>query len=92
MEGPLHERVVDQDHVVAALSNAVRISSAGLSNPILPAASFLFLGLSGVGKATGKSFCVLSHLSSQSIDRDGQRIPRWAKNWPHFCSMMSAVD
>lgn len=50
MEGALRERVVGQDHVVSAVSDAVRISRAGLQAPNRPVASFLFLGPTGVGK------------------------------------------
>ncbi|GLB41469.1 putative P-loop containing nucleoside triphosphate hydrolase protein [Lyophyllum shimeji] len=50
MEDVLRERVVGQDHVVAAISDAVRISRAGLQAPTRPVASFLFLGPTGVGK------------------------------------------
>ncbi|KAF6753367.1 P-loop containing nucleoside triphosphate hydrolase protein [Ephemerocybe angulata] len=50
MEDALRSRVVGQDHVVAAVSDAVRISRAGLQAPNRPVASFLFLGPTGVGK------------------------------------------
>ncbi|KAH8102550.1 P-loop containing nucleoside triphosphate hydrolase protein [Cristinia sonorae] len=50
MEDALKQRVVGQDHVVAAVSDAVRISRAGLQAPNRPIASFLFLGPTGVGK------------------------------------------
>ena len=50
MEGALRARVVGQDHVVRAVSDAVRISRAGLQAPTRPVASFLFLGPTGVGK------------------------------------------
>ncbi|EKM50823.1 uncharacterized protein PHACADRAFT_264334 [Phanerochaete carnosa HHB-10118-sp] len=50
MEDALKQRVVGQDHVVAAVSDAVRISRAGLQAPNRPVASFLFLGPTGVGK------------------------------------------
>ena len=50
MEGAIRERVVGQDHVVSAISDAVRISRAGLQAPNRPVASFLFLGPTGVGK------------------------------------------
>ncbi|KAI0760844.1 P-loop containing nucleoside triphosphate hydrolase protein [Irpex lacteus] len=50
MEDALRQRVVGQDHVVAAVSDAVRISRAGLQAPNRPVASFLFLGPTGVGK------------------------------------------
>ncbi|KAH9832468.1 P-loop containing nucleoside triphosphate hydrolase protein [Rhodofomes roseus] len=50
MEDTLRKRVVGQDHVVAAVSDAVRISRAGLQAPNRPVASFLFLGPTGVGK------------------------------------------
>jgi len=51
MEDVLRGRVVGQDHVVTAISDAVRMSRAGLQAPNRPVASFLFLGPTGVGKA-----------------------------------------
>lgn len=50
MEDFLHNRVVGQDEAVIAVSNAVRRSRAGLSDPNRPSGSFLFLGPTGVGK------------------------------------------
>ena len=50
MEESLHARVVGQDEAVVAVSNAVRRSRAGLSDPARPNGSFLFLGPTGVGK------------------------------------------
>ena len=50
MESFLHNRVVGQDEAVVAVSNAVRRSRAGLSDPNRPSGSFLFLGPTGVGK------------------------------------------
>ncbi len=50
MEDYLHARVVGQDEAVVAVSNAVRRSRAGLSDPNRPNGSFLFLGPTGVGK------------------------------------------
>ena len=50
MEDSLHGRVVGQDEAVTAVSNAVRRSRAGLSDPNRPNGSFLFLGPTGVGK------------------------------------------
>ncbi|MEN8291606.1 ATP-dependent chaperone ClpB [Acinetobacter radioresistens] len=50
MEEFLHNRVVGQDEAVIAVSNAVRRSRAGLSDPNRPSGSFLFLGPTGVGK------------------------------------------
>ena len=50
MEDALRARVVGQDNAVGAISDAVRISLAGLQAPTRPVASFLFLGLTGVGK------------------------------------------
>ena len=50
MEDALHARVVGQDEAVAAVSNAIRRSRAGLSDPNRPIGSFLFLGPTGVGK------------------------------------------
>jgi len=50
MEGHLHERVVGQDEAVTLVSDAIRRSRAGLSDPHRPYGSFLFLGPTGVGK------------------------------------------
>ncbi|HBF92972.1 MAG TPA: ATP-dependent chaperone ClpB, partial [Marinobacter adhaerens] len=50
MEEALHGRVIGQDEAVEAVSNAVRRSRAGLSDPNRPNGSFLFLGPTGVGK------------------------------------------
>ena len=50
MESRLHERVVGQDEALVAVSNAIRRSRAGLSDPNRPTGSFLFLGPTGVGK------------------------------------------
>ncbi|VAX39103.1 ClpB protein [hydrothermal vent metagenome] len=50
MEEHLRERVVGQDDALRAVSDAVRRSRAGLSDPDRPIGSFLFLGPTGVGK------------------------------------------
>ncbi len=50
MEERLHQRVVGQDEAVRMVSDAIRRSRAGLSDPNRPYGSFLFLGPTGVGK------------------------------------------
>ncbi|KQW67848.1 ATP-dependent chaperone ClpB [Methylibium sp. Root1272] len=50
MEVKLHERVVGQDEAIRAVSDSIRRSRAGLSDPNRPTGSFLFLGPTGVGK------------------------------------------
>ena len=50
MEEMLHARVVGQDEAIRVVSDAVRRSRAGLSDPDRPSGSFLFLGPTGVGK------------------------------------------
>ena len=50
MEERLHQRVIGQDEAVIAVSNALRRSRAGLSDPDRPIGTFLFLGPTGVGK------------------------------------------
>jgi ATP-dependent Clp protease ATP-binding subunit ClpB len=50
MEDELHRRVVGQEEAVSAVSDAIRRSRAGLSDPKRPNGSFLFLGPTGVGK------------------------------------------
>jgi ATP-dependent Clp protease ATP-binding subunit ClpB len=50
MEEGLHTRVVGQEEAIRSLSDAVRRSRSGLSDPNRPTGSFLFLGPTGVGK------------------------------------------
>ncbi|ACQ67242.1 ATP-dependent chaperone ClpB [Candidatus Hamiltonella defensa] len=50
MEENLHQQVIGQNEAVIAVSNALRRSRAGLSDPNRPIGSFLFLGPTGVGK------------------------------------------
>ncbi len=50
MEEALHQRVIGQDEPVVAVSEAIRRSRSGLSNPRRPIGSFIFLGPTGVGK------------------------------------------
>ena len=50
IEDKLHERLVGQDEAVTIISDAIRRSRSGLSEPNKPYGSFLFLGPTGVGK------------------------------------------
>ena len=50
MEDTLHERLIGQEEAVTAVSEAIRRSRSGLSNPRRPIGSFIFLGPTGVGK------------------------------------------
>lgn len=50
LETELHNRVIGQDEAIAAVSDAVRRSRAGLQDPKRPIGSFIFLGTTGVGK------------------------------------------
>src|SRR3990167_6681553 len=50
MEDALHQRVIGQHEAIVAVSNAIRRSRAGLSDPNRPNGSFLFRGPTGVGK------------------------------------------
>ena len=70
MEALLKERVVGQDEAVTVVSNAVRRSRAGLSDPKRPNGSFLFLGPTGVGKTElCKSLAEFLFDSEQSMIR-----------------------
>ena len=70
MEARLHERVVGQDEAVEAVSNALRRSRAGLSDPHRPIGSFLFLGPTGVGKTElAKALAEFMFDSEQAIVR-----------------------
>jgi len=50
MEEKLHERIVGQDEAITAVAKSVRRARAGLKDPRRPIGSFIFLGLTGVGK------------------------------------------
>ncbi|WP_340695918.1 AAA family ATPase, partial [Hydrogenobacter thermophilus] len=50
LEEELHKRVIDQEHAVKAVAEAIRRARAGLKDPKRPIATFLFLGPTGVGK------------------------------------------
>jgi len=50
MEERIHERMVDQEEAVKAVSEAIRRSRAGLKDPRRPIGTFMFLGPTGVGK------------------------------------------
>ncbi len=50
MEARLHERIVGQEEAIHAISDAIRRSRSGLSDPSRPIGSFIFIGPSGVGK------------------------------------------
>ena len=50
MEDRIHERLIDQEEAVFAISEAIRRSRAGLKDPRRPIGSFIFLGPTGVGK------------------------------------------
>ncbi len=50
MEERIHERLIDQQEAVVAISDAIRRSRAGLKDPRRPIGSFMFLGPTGVGK------------------------------------------
>ena len=50
LEERIHERVVGQDEAVTVISDAIRRSRSGLSDPNKPIGSFIFLGPTGVGK------------------------------------------
>ena len=68
--GIAQERVVGQDEAVTVVSNAVRRSRAGLSDPKRPNGSFLFLGPTGVGKTElCKSLAEFLFDSEQSMIR-----------------------
>jgi len=50
MEERLHQRIIDQEEAVTAVSEAIRRGRAGLKDPKRPIGSFIFLGPTGVGK------------------------------------------
>jgi ATP-dependent Clp protease ATP-binding subunit ClpB len=70
MEERLHDRVIGQEEAISAVSNALRRSRAGLSDPNRPIGSFLFLGPTGVGKTElAKALAEFMFDSDQAIVR-----------------------
>jgi ATP-dependent Clp protease ATP-binding subunit ClpB len=70
MEDRLHDRVIGQQEAIEAVSNALRRSRAGLSDPNRPIGSFLFLGPTGVGKTElAKALAEFMFDSEQAIVR-----------------------
>jgi ATP-dependent Clp protease ATP-binding subunit ClpB len=70
MEDRLHDRVIGQEEAISAVSNALRRSRAGLSDPNRPIGSFLFLGPTGVGKTElAKALAEFMFDSEQAIVR-----------------------
>jgi len=70
LEDELHKRVIDQDHAVKAVAEAIRRARAGLKDPKRPIASFLFLGPTGVGKTElSKSLAELLFGSEDALIR-----------------------
>jgi len=70
LESELHARVIGQDEAVAAVSNAVRQSRAGLSDPNRPIGSFIFLGPTGVGKTElARALAEFLYASEEAIIR-----------------------
>ena len=85
MEDTLRRRVVGQDDVLTSVSDAVRISRAGLQAPNRPVASFLFLGPTGVGKVT--YICWSNIVNDSYFSRRSCQ-----KLWRLSYSMMSRED
>ncbi len=65
LEAELHNRVVGQEEAISAISDAIRRSRAGLSDPKKPIGSFIFLGTTGVGKTE-----LAKALASYLFDKD----------------------
>ena len=67
LEEELHRRVIAQDEAIAAVSDAVRRSRAGLQDPKRPIASFIFLGTTGVGKTELAKALAEYHFNDESM-------------------------
>ena len=75
MEDELHKRVIGQEQAIAAISDAVRRSRAGLNDPRKPIGSFIFLGTTGVGK-TELAKALAEFLFNDDHDDDAYRHER----------------
>ena len=79
LEQELHLRVVGQDEAIAAVSDAVRRSRAGLQDPKRPIGSFIFLGTTGVGKTE-----LAKALADYLFDDESLMTRIGAKEYEHF--------
>ena len=73
LEAELGKRVAGQQEAIQALSDAVRRSLAGLQDPKRPIGSFIFMGMTGVGKTELSSFDSL-WLTTPDIYRRERRV------------------
>ncbi|MCH7534525.1 MAG: AAA family ATPase, partial [Bacteroidetes bacterium] len=70
LEDELKKRIIGQDQAVEAVSNAIRISRAGLQDPKRPVGSFIFMGTTGVGKTElAKALAELLFSDEKAITR-----------------------
>ncbi len=70
LETDLHKRVIGQDEAIKSISNALRRSRAGVTNPKRPIGSFLFLGPTGVGKTeTAKALAEIMFKDEEKLSR-----------------------
>lgn len=77
MEQKLHERVVGQDEATRLISDAIRRSRSGLSDPNRPYGSFLFLGPTGVGKPNYVRHLLHSYLILKIISYESTCLSLW---------------
>ena len=82
LEEELHQRVIGQDEAIAAVSDAVRRSRAGLQDPKRPIGSFIFLGTTGVGKTElAKALAEFLFDDETMMTRIDRRIPGEAQRF-----------
>ena len=79
MEAELGKRLIGQKEAVRAVSDAVRRSRAGLSDPNRPTGSFLFLGPTGVGK-TELAKSLAEFLSTTSVRSCASTCPEYSRS------------
>jgi ATP-dependent Clp protease ATP-binding subunit ClpC len=67
LEAEIHKRMINQNHAVSVVANALRRARAGVTNPARPIGSFLFLGPTGVGKTELAKSLAATYFGSEDV-------------------------
>ena len=96
LEDELHKRVIGQEEAIAAVSDAVRRSRAGLQDPKRPIGSFIFLGTTGVGKTELAKLAKQRELTEEDIAKIADTYNAYAdgtlEDVKGFCAVVTTEE